>query len=275
MTWHDPWQAQLMIGALQVNPDMIGEEQLTLATLRQGLLQVWWTCQCVWNLLVSSVIFYRFCFVPLRFFGIYFVIHPRLCFLICLGNLVSLKGSSTFAGGFLGSLGKHGIWAVAYCYGTTGQGLSGGCWNVLQSIEAESSSTLIGWTGWTGWSPMAYYMIYVSVYDCIRTICIHRLYLIRYYIHTHSTLQKISFFPLPPRIPPELPLYLRPVRSLGLRHGEQHWPRWCERWAFAWSWHPGEDPWPWRWPWPMSCLFCKVVDVVMADDLIGDLYINE
>jgi len=29
-----------MIGALQVNPDMIGEEQLTLATLRQGLLQV-------------------------------------------------------------------------------------------------------------------------------------------------------------------------------------------------------------------------------------------
>eukprot|EP00434_Breviolum_minutum_P031356 symbB.v1.2.027727.t1/scaffold2866.1/size70932/3 len=33
-------EAQLMIGALQVNPDMIGEEQLTLATLRQGLLQV-------------------------------------------------------------------------------------------------------------------------------------------------------------------------------------------------------------------------------------------
>lgn len=94
-------------------------------------------------------------------------------------------------------------------------------------------------------------------------------------MYTYSTLlQKISFFPLPPRIPPELPRYLRPVRSPGLRHGEQHWPRWCERWAFAWSWHPGEDPWPWRWPWPMSCLFFKVVDVVMADDLIGDTYIN-
>lgn len=34
-------EAQLMLSALQVNPDATSEEQTQLAALRQGLLQVW------------------------------------------------------------------------------------------------------------------------------------------------------------------------------------------------------------------------------------------
>lgn len=51
--------------------------------------------KCVWNLLVSSVIFCRFCFVPLIVWHIFLWFIPDFVyFLICPGNLVSLKGSS-------------------------------------------------------------------------------------------------------------------------------------------------------------------------------------
>ena len=159
-----------MIGALQVNPDMIGEEQLTLATLRQGLLQVWWKSvgfQCH---------FLQVLFCPSRFLAYIFVIHPRLCLLFDMSwEPCQLEGffkqmQLTFAGGFLGSFGKHGIWAVAYCYGTTGQGLSGGCRNVLQSIEAESSSTLIGWTGWTRLNRLMPHLFHKNLLKHLRSI---------------------------------------------------------------------------------------------------------